>query len=187
METHKHQSAHELEEAFFARQSLEQIQRMREEKNAGLEREELTRASGISRAEILDELRKTGIKPETLAALSLIPLIRVAWADGELDEKEKQAILQAVHDEGISKGSPSYEMLQAWISEEPEEVFYQTWADYVGALSEVMEGKAFNALREEILGFAHKVADASGGFLGLGKKTSSVEQKALDELEKAFH
>ena len=187
MEVHKHQSAHDLEEVFFARQTLDQLKHMREEKIAAMEREELSQASGITQKEILDELRQTGIKPESLAALSLIPLVKVAWADGELDAKEKDAILQAIHKEGISKDSPSYEMLETWISKEPNEDLYKAWVDYVGALSHALDGKSFVTLRDEILGFAHKVAEASGGFLGLGSKTSSVEQAALDSLKKAFH
>jgi hypothetical protein len=42
------------------------------------------------------------------------------------------------------------------------------------------------ALRDELLGRARQVAEATGGFLGLGNKISPEEQVVLDELAKVF-
>jgi hypothetical protein len=43
-----------------------------------------------------------------------------------------------------------------------------------------------NALRDEILGRARTVAEAAGGFLGLGNKISSEEEVVLQQLAKPF-
>jgi len=179
-------SAKNLEAIFFAKHNKERLDAMRAEKQADSEREDLTRASGITEEDVLDELREVGIRPQTLAALSLVPLVQVAWADGVLDHKERVAILSAVHESGIEKGSPSYEVLESWLDQAPEDDVVNAWADYVGALSKNMEKAAFASLRRHVLDMANKVADASGGFLGLGNKTSDVEQEVLDKLTRAF-
>jgi hypothetical protein len=41
-------------------------------------------------------------------------------------------------------------------------------------------------LKQDLLGRARGVAEAAGGFLGLGKRISSAEQAVLTELEQAF-
>jgi hypothetical protein len=41
-------------------------------------------------------------------------------------------------------------------------------------------------LKTRILGYARDVAQASGGFLGMGPKISAVENEVLQRLERAF-
>ena len=42
------------------------------------------------------------------------------------------------------------------------------------------------AFKAEFLGRARSIAEAAGGFLGLGKKVSTPEQSVLDELDRAI-
>ena len=58
-------------------------------------KEALSEASGITNDSILENLFRLGIDAEMVAALQLVPLLEVVWAAGELDEKEKQAVLKA--------------------------------------------------------------------------------------------
>ena len=60
------------------------------------------------------------------------------------------------------------------------------WREYVGALAESLDRAALDALKNDVMGRARGVAEAAGGFLGLGNKVSSEEQAVLDELAKAF-
>jgi len=41
-------------------------------------------------------------------------------------------------------------------------------------------------MRERVLGRARSVAEAAGGFLGLGSKVSEAEEQVLDELDLAL-
>jgi hypothetical protein len=43
-----------------------------------------------------------------------------------------------------------------------------------------------HALRDELIGRARHVAEAAGGFLGLGNKVSSAEEAVLEKLAGAF-
>ncbi len=56
----------------------------------------------------------------------------------------------------------------------------------VSALSASMDPSERNALRDSVMGKARMVAEAAGGFLGLGNKVSAEEQAVLDELAGVF-
>ena len=75
---------------------------------------------------ILQSLLELHIDAQTLAALALVPLIEVAWADGYLDEKEKQAVLEAAHASGFEKGQVAYEVLESWLTQQPKPKLLET-------------------------------------------------------------
>ena len=56
----------------------------------------------------------------------------------------------------------------------------------MGALSAHLDQSSRGALKNELLGRARTVAEAAGGFLGLGNKISAEEARVLDELAAAF-
>jgi hypothetical protein len=49
-----------------------------------------------------------------------------------------------------------------------------------------MDAADRNRLKSELLGRARRVAEAAGGFLGLGSKVSRAEEAILTELAAAF-
>src|SRR5713226_8693532 len=81
-----------LEEAFFAKQNERVKQQLRAKQEGQARREALAAASGIRDEGVLDKLVSLGLGAETLAVLSLVPLVEVAWADGTIDAKERAAI-----------------------------------------------------------------------------------------------
>jgi len=147
--------------------------------------EALSMVSGITDDKVLIKMVSLGIKSDTLAALSTVPLIRVAWADGHLDDKERKAILENAESAGIYAGSHGYLLLDSWMATNPDAALYDTWADYVKTLCENLNNEELVSLREQLLGRARKVAEASGGFTKKAA-TSDVESQAMSDLEKAF-
>ena len=71
-----------LEREFFSRQDEEAIEKLRSKNAAKARRSALQEAAGISNESVLEAIEGAGINAESLTALSLIPLIAVAWADG---------------------------------------------------------------------------------------------------------
>ena len=94
-----------LEDEFFRREDKRLLAKLSELKAAEMNREALARATGITRPEVLDKLLGLGVRAETVAALSIVPLVEVAWADGSLDPKERRAVLDRARDSGIAPGS----------------------------------------------------------------------------------
>jgi uncharacterized protein DUF533 len=174
-----------LEDAFFAKQNEKARQELRAKHEGRARREALTAASGIRDDRVLDALASLGLGSETLAALSLVPLVEVAWADGAVDAKERAAILATVEQQGIPRQSPAHQLLEEWLSKPPEPRLLVTWKEYVKALASADAG-ALTALRGDVLGRARAVAEAAGGFLGLGSKISKAEEKMLQDLEQAL-
>ncbi len=147
--------------------------------------EALSMVSGITDEKVLTKMVSLGIKSDTLAALSTVPLIKVAWADGTIDDKERKAILEGAESAGIYAGSHGYLLLDSWMASIPDAALYDTWADYVKTLCENLDHDELIALRDQLLGRARKVAEASGGFTRKAA-TSDVEYQAMSDLEKAF-
>jgi len=176
----------ELEEKFFREKDQELIQAMREKTATFKRKQALAEASGIEHDHLLDQLDEMNVTSETLTALSLVPLIAVAWADGKLDDKERAAVLAAAEQAGLEPDHPGHELLKGWLKQKPDEKLYAAWEHHVEALSKTLNDEAREALRADLVGRARTVAEATGGILGLGSKVSREEHAALDRLEAAF-
>ena len=172
-----------LEDIFFAKESEKLREAMREKEEAQNKKEALSAASGISDDAVLEQLVALEIRSDTLAALSLVPLVEVAWADGTMDDSERSAILSAAADSGLSAESAS--LLEGWLATQPSSKVLSAWKNYVSALTSTMDAAARDSLKQELLSRARAVAESAGGFLGIGKISREEEEK-LEELERAF-
>lgn len=175
-----------LEEEFFRRREQALIERMRQEQQRRELTEALSQASGIKDPEVLRKLVDLGVQPRTLAPLALVPLVEVAWADGSMAPKEREAIVAAAEAAGLDRGSAGFALLESWLEERPEPALRQVWFEYVRALCSALDEAGRQRLRSEVMGRARAVAEAAGGILGLGRKVSQAEERVLRELEAAF-
>lgn len=142
---------------------------------------------GIRDAKVLDRLLALGVTAETLPALSLYPLVAVAWADGRVQRAERRAILDAARDNGLDEGSPAYEILSANLADTPPAPgVADAWANYAVALNAHLDDKQREIIRNWLLGRARAIALAARGHLGLEKRISDAEAAVLRELEGAF-
>ena len=173
-----------LEKAFFTEQNQQALERIREKSAAKVRRAALAEASGITDESVLTALDAAGISVETLTALSLIPLVAVAWADGTMDEGERAAIQKAsaqTHQDGEAQT-----LLEGWLTAPPEASLIETWKNYIQALQSNLSTADRHILRDRLIGGAREVAEAAGGFLGFGNKVSGEEAAVLDELAACF-
>lgn len=172
-----------LEEEFFRKEEAKILERMRGEKQARITREELSKATGIVDAAALDGLVSLGLSPATLSALSLVPLVEVAWASGGVDADERKAVLQAALDVGLDR--QNQDLLGSWLTHAPEGSLLKAWKSYVGTICGALPPEQRERLKSELIGRARRVAAASGGLLGIGK-ISKEEEAVLQDLTKTF-
>jgi tellurite resistance protein len=175
-----------LEDSFFAKQDAKLRRELLEKETLNVRKAALSEVSGISDDAVLEHLIALDIGPDALTALTLVPLIEVAWADGNVDAHERDAILEAASSAGLGKGSPSARLLEGWLQERPAPDVLAAWKEYVSALLVTLSADAKEALKKDLLGRAHAVAEAAGGFMGLGNKVSKSEQAVLEDLESIF-
>jgi tellurite resistance protein len=175
-----------LEEAFFTRHNEALVRQLRETEAQKTARGALAAASGIKDDAVLDRLEKLGIGAEALAALTLAPLVLVAWADGSLSAEERSAVLAGAHKAGVEPGGVGHQLVEKWLADKPSPALAEAWKGYTAALTSGLDAAQRHALRDALLGQARAVADAAGGFLGLGGRVSPAERQVMHELAAAF-
>jgi uncharacterized tellurite resistance protein B-like protein len=175
-----------LEDEFFRREDARLKEKLREAAQREGAREALARATGIKNVKVLERLIDLEVRPETVTALSLVPLVEVAWADGSLDDVERRMILTRADTAGIAPGSSERALLEAWLTRKPDPKLLTAWAQLIRGLCEQMSREDVATLKEGLLGRARAVAGASGGFLGMGSKVSGAEADVIRRLESTF-
>jgi len=178
-------SGRNLEDAFFLERDRQLIARKAELRRLAETKEALASVSGIQDPEVLEFLVQLEVRPETVAALSMVPLVEVVWADGKVDDQEKQVVLDFARQQGIPEGSVGGELLARWLEQRPEPALLAAWQLYIEALCERLSAHQRQHLKDELLRNVRAAAEASGGFLGIGK-ISSAEKAVLAKLESSF-
>jgi hypothetical protein len=178
--------ARKLEEKFFAEENRLLLQRLREKSDLEARRAAMREVMPTADDAFVDHMLELGIGPETALAVTFLPLVMVAWADGEISPKERDALLKAAEERGVTPGSAACEVLGSWLEHKPGSELTEAWKRYVQTMRSDLSDEESGVMRERMLGLARGVAEAAGGFLGLTSKISEAEQKVLDELERAL-
>ena len=175
-----------LEEEFFRKQEAALLNQLRTSQANESAQEALAAATGVRDSTVLHKLSSLGITSDTLLALGLVPLVTMAWADGTLDDKERRAIVASLGTAGIVADSPAGQLVQSWLSSPPSASMLEAWSSYTSALAAALSPTERNNLRDSVLGRARAVAEAAGGFLGLGNRVSKAEEELLQKLARVF-
>ena len=174
----------ELEEAFFRQMNQKLTDKLQAENKKKLDKEAITRLTGITSEELLEKLVAMKLGAGTVAAFALLPVVEVAWADGRIDDKEKRAVLEASKQAGLT--GPAAEIVETWLHDRPAKAVLDTWKSYIGEVVKRLGVDEKALMKNEIVGRARSVAEASGGFLGLGSHVSKEEQDVLNRIAAAF-
>jgi tellurite resistance protein len=175
-----------LEEAFFAQQEEALLRRMRDADRNKSRKEAIAAALPITDEALLDRLVELDLGPQSVAALALAPLVFVAWADGSLEPSEKEAVLRAARDTGLSDQPEALALLEHWLKTPPSPQLRDAWRNYAHAIVSALPAESRATVAQKTIGRARAVAEAAGGFLGLSSRVSDAEKKVLAELEKVL-
>jgi len=172
-----------LEALFFYSENLilkKELERLHHEKETA---DALSKVSGIENPTILKELVERNIRPATLAAFCLVPIIEVAWADGSISSEERKAVLDGALKQGFGE---DHAILNEWLKKKPDPSLLDAWEKYMEGLCEVVSKATLKELHNDVLENAQSVAEASGGFLSLIDPVSPSEKAVLLKIEAFF-
>jgi hypothetical protein len=175
-----------LENVFFEKYNRELLEQMRENRQYEVDRDRLSKVCGIEDEEFLDLLLDQDIRAESLAALILVPLVVVAWADREMNREEIRVILEAAKELGIEEESQAIKLLNYWLVHPPTGKLIDAWTEYTGVLCDRLNDDDRKHFGDNILHWANQVARAAGGVLGIGPKICKKEREALDRMAAVF-
>ena len=161
------------------------MEKMRRELSVLEDKKKLAHVSGIVEERVLDNLVKAGVTAETLMAVTLIPMVEVAWVDGSVTPEERDAVLNAAAAQGVKPDTATYEILKTWLQARPDKHIITAWKDYVREAVRLMPKETAAEFKRNMIDRATRVAEAAGGFLGMGTISKS-ERALIDEFAKSF-
>jgi hypothetical protein len=130
--------------------------------------------------ELVKELEALGFTPDTVELLPFVPLIQVAWAEGEVSDGERQLVIRLARSRGIAEGSASDRQLIAWLERRPSaDVFGRAMRLVRAVLASPTQQTAMTA--DDLVKYSESIAEASGGIFGL-KRISPEERTVLAAL-----
>jgi cytochrome P450 len=133
-------------------------------------------------------MRELSIDKDSFRVLGLLPLVYVAWADGSMQRAERSRIRKIASDKGWLTGSAG-EILDGWLESAPEAEYAEKGFALLQALADKKRGVGASLTThslEELLSLCVDVAEAAGGFLGLGESVSDDETQALGQVAEAL-
>lgn len=173
--------AKKREDAWIRQQEKDRLEKARQEEQRRAWRARLAQVAGVSDEKFLDDLEEHGFAPETVSLLFTSPLFLVSWSDGEVSPQEREAILDAARRRGLEPEGPAWARLEGWLAARPGPSFFE----YAFTLLKRMldaNPEAKPQVARGIVEEAVRVAEASGGFFGIGRLISGEERTVLDRI-----
>ena len=174
-----------LEEEYFRKREQELIEKLRQRAETDAERQRLGEQAGVADEEILQDLQALGYTAETVTLLHLVPLVQMAWAEGNVSDRERDLIREAARARGITTGSPADEQLSNWLTRRPSDVFFEKTLRAIGAVLQAQPAETRAASQKDLLSYCTAIASASGGIMGF-RTVSEEERQLLSRISQEF-
>ncbi len=180
----RRERAYEAE--YFSRKDADLVAKLKAVFHKKVNKQSIREATGVTDEAILDRLVELNLNGELMAAFNLMPLVEVAWADGEIDEKEVRAVLSTAEQHMVAPGSSAYRMLETRLREGPVIEARKVWYLYAEKLRNTLTTEELAQFRKDLVDACWNVAQASGGLLNLAFKVSLNERRVIDAVERAL-
>jgi len=165
-------------ESYHRQQDEALIEQLRAKMKREAAADQIGQETGITDEALLAELAEQGITPETVPVLHLVPLLSVAWADGEIQAGERREILAAAKITGADSG-PSRELLDQMLEKGPSKTLVDASLSFISHLMAAMPDGAAASQGGSLADMAWRIADASGGVFGMWGRVDNAEKAAL--------
>jgi hypothetical protein len=180
----KHKKASRLHEnRYFLKLDRQLLEEQRRKDSLKADRAEMGKIAGITDDSILGELQDLGYNSETVRLLPILPLVQVAWSEGYVTRREREAILNVARSRGLDDDSKASRQLLRWLKHPPHDQAFMRSLKALSSIYGARAPKAATVVLRQIVEACIKVAESSGGFLGLVGPVSEVEQQVIDRIE----
>jgi hypothetical protein len=174
-----------LEDKFFADLDAQLLAELRSNQERENTVAEFSRITGVTDENVLKSVIKLGVSAESIAALRVFPLVAVAWADGMLEDSERETVMDLASNHIGKTDSPSYKLLRNWLETKPSSEVMSAWTTYAKGIVAAMSEPDAVAFKDSLLGEINAVASANGGILGWGS-ISKGEHAVMNEITAAL-
>lgn len=185
-EAQKQSRGRTLAEAFFFRMDQELIESLRRKLNREEKIQAFQTVAGIRDQKVIEALVDARFDLSSITAFIWAPALFVAWADGNADQLETDAILESFPKKGVSQDVASMMISHEWFMNRPTEELWTLWEEFAMATLATLPADERESLMDEIINLCYIVAHASGGFLGIGKVSQS-ECDTIDRVIRSFN
>mgnify|MGYP006430712031 CR=1 FL=1 len=145
----------------------------------------LEKETGISDSLSLENAIELGLHSKNYRILELIPLVKMAWADGIFGKKEEKIVKEVARERQIDHLPSFPELLDIWRRKSPNPNFFLIWKEWVQSQKEKMVDAEFDQYAQKTLNLCEKVARSSGGVWGI-RSVSDKEKKTLQKIKSAL-
>ena len=142
--------------------------------------------SELADQSILRNLQDLGYTRDTVMLLPLVPLVQVAWADGELTLRESERIRELAHIRGLGEGTPAFDLLETWLRRRPSDEFFLKTLRVIRNLLSALHQDELQVVKQDLISCCTYIARGSGAILGLGNEIGCAEQKLLADIATAL-
>ncbi len=170
-----------IENEYFRRQDQVLIAQLREQGRLERDRQTLRDRLGTDDDRLPTKLQEAGFSADGLALLHLVPLVDVAWADKGITPRERELVLALAASRGVSPETPEHRRLVGWLERRPDQQTIDTAYAAIQALLAQQETSARATTRLELVASTTRVAEATGGILGMAP-VSREERECLDRI-----
>ena len=173
-----------LESSFYSAEEQTALAQYRSETKKETLANEVVQTLSCS-LDTANEFVALGLDKYTFIALKLLPLLLVAWSDGDVAKTEAKVIVDfAKESAGVSSSENQQVPIKFdhWLTQSPSPDALEHWKTMIEQLRECCSPIIFTSLLKEIRSGSKKVGTSDGGFLGLGS-ISSEELSILDEID----
>lgn len=135
-------------------------------------------------AELAAVLHSLGIDEESCGAVVLLPLVQVAWADGRVQDEERELILSIASARGLLTGDGE-RLLDGWLHYRPSPRYIERGRAALIELAKRGDGPVASGVGD-IVSLCEQVARSAGGLFGRIGVVDATERRALAEIAGAL-
>ncbi len=134
--------------------------------------------------ELIAELHKLGLDADSFRAVTLLPLVEVAWADQSVQPQERKAILLIAKGHDLLRGRAA-DVVEDWLTHRPSDDTFALGRRVLATLAHRKTGLGADVpehVIETVVDLCAVVAESVGGLFGVFFTTSADERRTIRKI-----